>query len=267
MVSNKALFELSNKTALVVGIGGLGTSIAKAFSDAGADVAVADIDLLRARHLSEKLKNETTRSEGYETNVCASQSVQQLADAVISDFGKIDILVNAFGITKRSAAEDFPEETWDSIIDTNMKGTFLCCQAVGRYMLKQCSGSIINLSSIAGSAGLKGTVAYCASKGGVDQLTRTLGVEWAKRGVRVNAIAPSWFETEMGLLVEKVDQLYLGTHIPEKSELINETIGRVPIGRYGNADEIAGAALFLASAASSMVTGHILAVDGGFLAQ
>ena len=171
-------------------------------------------------------------------------------------FGRIDILVNCHGVTKRMAAVDFPEADWDRIMDVNLKGTFLCCQGVGRVMIQQGRGSIINLASIGGLVGLPASVAYCASKGGVVQLTRTRGVEWAPLGVRVNAIAPSSFNTPM---VQRV--------LDAEPEYRERVVSKIPIGRIAEPAEIVGSVLYLASAASGMVTGAILSVDGGYTAE
>jgi len=165
-------------------------------------------------------------------------------------------LVNCHGVTKRTPSLDFLEADWDRIVDVNLKGTFLCCQSVGRVMIQQGRGSIVNLASIGGLVGLPTSVAYCASKGGVVQLTRTLGVEWAPLGVRVNAIAPSSFNTPMVRRVLEAE--------PEYRERV---VSKIPIGRIAEAEEIVGSVIYLASAASSMVTGTILSVDGGYTAQ
>lgn len=267
MITVGELFDLSGKVALVVGAGGLGEAIAGGLFAAGAEVAVADKSPQRAERLAARLRKDGRGTRGYGVDVTISSEVSGLVSTMMASFGRIDVLVNAFGITHRAAAEDFPEQLWRNISDVNLKGTFLCSRESGRQMLEQGGGSIINLSSIAGTVGIKNTVAYAASKGGVNQLTRTMGIEWAKRGVRVNAIAPSWFETEMGSRIRDVDGLYAGDRKPQATLLLEETVERVPVGRMGMPEEIVGAAVFLASDASRMVTGHILAVDGGYLAQ
>jgi NAD(P)-dependent dehydrogenase (short-subunit alcohol dehydrogenase family) len=169
--------------------------------------------------------------------------------------GAIDVLINCAGITHRSPADVFPEAEWHRVLAVNLSGVFWGCQVVGQRMLARNRGSIINIASIAGEIGLTGTVAYAASKGGVVMLTRALAAEWAPRNVRVNAIAPSWFESNIGDLIH---------HEPNYYE---RAMRRVPMGRMGKPDELIGAALYLASAASTMVTGHVLAVDGGTLAS
>lgn len=267
MSTVEKLFDLSDKVALVVGTGGLGSAIADGLPAAGAAVVAADKSLQRAEGVAARLQEDGRGARGYGVDVTDPSEVSGLVRTVTANFGKVDVLVNAFGITQRAAAENFPEQAWQSILDVNLSGTFLCSREAGRQMLEQGGGSIINLSSIAGSVGLKNTVAYAASKGGVDQLTRTMALEWARRGVRINAIAPSWFETEMGSRIRDANTLYVGIERPPESVLLEETVQSVPVGRMGVPEEIVGAAVFLASDASRMVTGHILAVDGGYLAQ
>jgi 2-dehydro-3-deoxy-D-gluconate 5-dehydrogenase len=177
-------------------------------------------------------------------------------DSAIRAWGRLDVLVNCAGITLRQPAVDFSEEQWDRIIAVNLKGTWLCCQAAGRVMIAQGHGRIINMASIGGLVGLPMSVAYCASKGAVVQLTRTLAVEWAPFGVTVNAIAPCTFETPMVQRVIDAEEAYR-----------ERVIARIPLGRMGKPEEIVGTVLYLASPASSMMTGHVLALDGGYTAQ
>jgi NAD(P)-dependent dehydrogenase (short-subunit alcohol dehydrogenase family) len=188
-------------------------------------------------------------------DVADAASVERMAAEVEDRLGAIDALVNSAGITHRSPAADFPEAEWHRVIAVNLTGVFHGCQVVGRRMLARRRGRIVNIASIAGQIGLTGTVAYAASKGGVVMLTRALAVEWAPHNVRVNAIAPSWFESNIGDLIHRE---------PGYAE---RAMRRVPAGRMGTPDELVGAALYLASDASTMVTGHVLAVDGGTLAS
>ncbi len=251
------LFDLTGQVALVTGgAGGLGRPIAVGLAAAGATVAVADLKLDQADAVLAEIAATGQRGLALALDVTQAASVQAAVDQLLADFGRIDILVNCHGLTKRVASVDFLEADWDRIIDVNLKGAFLCCQRVGRVMLQQGRGSIINFASIGGLVGLPTSVAYCASKGGVVQLTRTLGVEWAPFGVRVNAIAPSSFNTPM---VRNV--------LDAEPEYRNRVVSKIPIGRVAEPNEIVGSVLYLASPASSMVTGTILSVDGGYTAQ
>jgi len=173
----------------------------------------------------------------------------------IAAFGKVDILVNSAGRTKRAPTIDFSDDDWNAIIDTNLTGTLRACQVFGRHMLERESGSIINIASLSTFVALHEVAAYSASKAAVGSLTKSLAVEWSSRGVRVNAIAPGVFRTA------------LNQKLLDETERGREFLLRTPMKRFGNVDELAGAAIFLASDAASFVTGEILAVDGGFLAS
>jgi len=250
------LFRLDGTAAIVTGAaGGLGSAIARGLAEAGAAVAVADFNEAGAKATAEKLTAAGHRALAVGVNVADSGSVERMAEAAETRLGPVDVLVNSAGITHRGAAAEFPEAQWRRILDVNLTGVFLPSQVLGRRMIERRRGRIVNLASIAGEIGLQGTVAYCAAKGGVVMLTRALAVEWAPHGVRVNAIAPSWFATNLGDLIHRE---------PNYAE---RAMRRVPMGRMGAPDELIGAAVFLASEASAMVTGHVLAVDGGTLAS
>jgi NAD(P)-dependent dehydrogenase (short-subunit alcohol dehydrogenase family) len=249
------LFRLDDSVALIIGgAGGLGQAMARGLAEAGATVAVADVDAGAAGEVASAIRRAGSKTWSAAVDVTARTDVERLVADAEAALGPIGVLVNSAGITRRGAAADFAPADWDRIIAVNLTGVFTACQVVGRRMLERSTGSIVNIASIAGHIGLPGTIAYTASKGGVVMLTRGLAVEWASRGVRVNAIAPSWFETSLGGLVHR------------EPEYEARAMRRVPMGRMGTPDELVGTVVYLASEASRMVTGHVLAVDGGTLA-
>jgi len=247
------IFDLSGKVALVVGgHGGIGKAIALGFTDAGADVAVASRDIEALNGVVKQIVAKKKKSLAVTVDITDEKQVNAMVDKVVKAFGRIDILVNAAGLAIRKPADTFPIDEWQKVMDINTRGTFICCQAVGRVMLKQKSGRIINLSSVRGRYGLpSGYAAYCPSKGAVDTLTRTLACEWAKSNILVNAVAPTIVETDL-----------------TKSALADPAYAkqmkdRIPMGKWALPEDIVGPAIFFASEASSFVTGQILYIDGG----
>ncbi len=247
------MFDLTGKVALVTGgHGGIGKAIALGMAEAGADVVVASRNLAALQAVAREIEAKGRQSLAVAVDVVDEKQVNSLVESILKVFPRIDILVNAAGLAIRKPADTFPIEEWQKVMDINTRGTFLCCQAVGRVMLKQKSGRIINLSSVRGRYGLpSGYAAYCASKGAVDTLTRTLACEWAKSNVLVNAVAPTIVETD------------LTREALANPDYARQMISRIPMGRWAYPEDIVGPAIFLASEASRFVTGQILYIDGG----
>jgi NAD(P)-dependent dehydrogenase (short-subunit alcohol dehydrogenase family) len=256
------LFDLTGRVALITGAGvGFGEAISLGFAEFGCDVAASDLDLENPQRTAERVRTTGRRAIAIKANVATPEDVRAMVETTVRELGRIDILVNCAGIPQHDPAESTPLETWDRVMDINLRGTFLCCQAAARVMFEKRHGAIINFSSIAGVVGVgRGANAYCASKGGVNALTKQLALEWADRGIRVNAIAPCQFMTP-GLKEVMTDSQF------DSKKLMQTWVSNIPLGRVGEPDEIVGPALFLASDASSMVTGIILPVDGGYLAR
>jgi len=246
-------FNLDGKVAVVTGgAGGIGQALALGLADAGADVVVASRDLKKLEKVADQIRAKGKKSLAISTDVTDEKSVANMVENTVKKFGHIDILVNGAGLAIRKPADTFPVEEWQRVMDVNTRGTFLCCQAVWKVMLKQKSGKIINISSVRGRYGLPaGYAAYCASKGAVDTLTRTLACEWAKSNILVNAIAPTVIETE------------LTRELLADVEYAKTMKARIPMGRWGLTDDLIGPCVFFASDASNFVTGQILYIDGG----
>lgn len=249
-------FSLEGKTAIITGAGsGLGYTISEGFAMAGANLALVDSNLDSIKNLATKIQRAGYRAIPIRADVVDVKTVKLAIETVIKEFNTVDILVNCAGITRHMPLEEFDEEAWELVINVNLKGTFLFTKYAGLEMLKKGRGSIINFGSIGSAVAIPLSAAYCASKGGVAMLTKTAGVEWAERGVRVNAILPGTFETP--LLKQCID---------EDPTYGKEMLKRFPIKRFGRLDEIVGVCIFLASDASTFMAGHLLAVDGGCIA-
>ncbi|HHY46012.1 MAG TPA: 3-oxoacyl-ACP reductase FabG [Firmicutes bacterium] len=247
------IFDLKGKVAIVTGASrGLGRVIALGLADFGADVAITGRTMVDLEKVALEISDRGREALPVAGDVTNLRDVEKLAEQVLSRFGKVDILVNNAGAIIRKGALDMTLDEWQRIIDVNLKGTFICCKTIGSMMVRQNSGSIINISSVRGEfASPGGYSAYAPSKAGVNALTKTLAYEWARYNVRVNAIAPTFLETELTRDILKD---------PEFRQFLSS---RIPLGRIGKPEDIVGSVIFLASDASGFVTGSVIYVDGG----
>jgi NAD(P)-dependent dehydrogenase (short-subunit alcohol dehydrogenase family) len=248
--------DLTSKTAVVIGgTSGIGHTLALGLAEAGANVVATGRREELVRSVTEEIKALGRKSLAVPADVGARASIEALHSAVCSEFGHVDILLNAAGVTRKTPSLEVSESEWNQIFDTNLTGTLRACQVFGRKMIERKSGRIINIASISSGLGFFEVAAYAASKAAVVSLTKTLAVEWAKYGIGVNAIAPGVFPTDINRAL--IDGTPRG----------KEFLLRTPMGRFGKVEELIGAAVYLASDAANFVTGHVLAVDGGFLAS
>ena len=251
-----ASLDLNGKVAVVVGgTSGIGRAIALALADAGADVAASSRRSDQVESVAQEIEKRGRRALRATCDVADRASLEKLLEACLGTFEKVDILVNSAGRTKRAPTLDFSEADWNTIMDTNLTGTLRACQAFGRHMIERRSGSIINIASVGSDVAMYEVTAYSASKAAVASLTRSLAIEWARHGVRVNAIAPGVIRTAFN------EKLLDGT--PRGQEFLI----RIPVKRFGTPEDIAGAAVYLASDAASYFTGEMLRINGGMLAS
>ena len=249
-------FDLTSKTAVVIGgTSGIGLTIAKGLAKAGANVVPSGRREELALSAATEIERGGGKAFGHAVDVTKRESLQTLLEAVTAKFGTVEILVNSAGTTKRTPSLQVRDSEWNNILETNLTGTLRACQAFGHHMIERGYGRIINIASLSTFVALFEVAAYSASKAAVASLTKSLAIEWAKHGVCVNAIAPGVFRTD------------LNTALLDGTPRGQEFLMRTPMKRFGKLDELVGAAVFLASDSASFVTGHVLAVDGGFLAS
>ncbi len=250
------IFALTNKVAIVTGASkGIGVGVAKSLAHAGATVICAARDSKALNSVVADIQEEGGTAHAKHLDVTNVAQIKGLFTEISQEFGAIDILVNNAGLGFNHAAVDVTEQDWDDMMNVNQKGLFFCCQAAGEVMLKQGSGRIINMSSQASVVGIKDHAVYCTSKGGVNQLTRVLALEWSNQGVTVNAVAPTFTYTPG--TAERLDN----------PEYLEKVLERIPAGKVATMTDVAAAVVYLASPAGAMVTGSVLMVDGGWTAQ
>lgn len=250
------LFDVSNKTVIVTGAGrGIGKSIALGFAAAGANVVLCSRTDKQLENVADEIIGLGQKAVVVPCDVTKADDIENVVKVAIENFGQIDVLVNNAGMTFKKPAIDLELDDWNKIIAVNLTGVFSFTKRVGKEMIKQKHGKIINISSVAAKLGIKGSIAYCASKGGLDMLTKTFALEWAEHEIQVNGVAPAYIETPLIKAAKEANNNF-------------ESLAhaRTPMGRLGQPDEIVGATLMLASKASSYITGETILIDGGWSA-
>lgn len=246
-------FDLEGKCALITGAsGGIGSATARLFASAGARLFVCGTREEKLRPLRTELEGLGARCSSLAIDVNERYAPQRLVETAIREMGRVDVLVNALGINRPQVPEEVTEENWDAVLNTNLRSVFFICQAAGRQMIEQRYGRIVNISSQAGSVALPLRAAYCASKAGLDMMTKVLAFEWASHNIRVNAVAPTFVETPF------VTEMF------KDAGFKRYVLDSIPAGRMATVDEVAHAVLYLACDLAAIVTGHVLLVDGGW---
>ena len=247
------LFDLSGKVAIVTGTSrGLGQYFGRALAKAGADLVITSRKLSSLTEFKKEIESLGRKALAVQMDVLSQSDIENMVRTAIKEYGRIDILVNNAGLNIRSPSADFSWEDWDTVLDTNLKGSFFCAQAVAKEMIKRRYGRIINIGSCTCIFGMEGIAPYTASRGGVLMMTKSLAAEWGKYGITVNVLAPGWFKTAQNAA------LY------ENKQWVESITSRIPLNRPGQPHDLDGTVIFLASDASAYITGQIILVDGGF---
>jgi gluconate 5-dehydrogenase len=247
------LFDLSGKVAIVTGTSrGLGQYFGRALAKAGADLVITSRDISRLTEFKQEIESLGRKALPVQLDVLSQDDIENMVSMAMKEYGKIDILVNNAGLNIRRPSTEFSQQDWDTVLDTNLKGSFFCAQAVAKEMIKRNYGRIINVGSCTCVFGMEGIVPYTASRGAILSMTRSLAAEWGKFGITVNVLAPGWFKTAQNAV------LY------ENKEWVEYITNRIPLNRPGLPNDLDGTVIFLASDASEYITGQIVLVDGGF---